>query len=318
MAVPLGHYVTINLVCQSSFGHVRTLGAQAHGATEVRILIARLDGAVRIFPFGNERDHRIGSAGVKLRAVGILQAGHMACEFYGCNLHPQTDSEVGHLVFPGKPGRTNFAFYATLAETARYQHRVELGQLRYALRGDRFRVDVVNLDFGMVLHAGMAQGFVQRFVAVAQIDVFAHHGNADFAFWMLGFIHQFIPAFEVGRRRIQAQFIANEAIQTLLVQHAGHFVNGVHIPHGNDTPFRNIGKKRDLGAFFIRNRSVCTAQQHIGLNANFAQLFGGMLGGLGLEFPGGGNPRHVAQMNKCAGIGTKLEAHLANGLQERQ
>ena len=111
----------------------------------------------------------------------------------------------------------------------------------------------------MVFHACMANGFVQRFVAVAQINVFAHHGNAHFAFWMRGFIYQIIPALQIGRFGDQAQLVANQIVQTLLMQDAWYFVNRVNVPHADDSRFGDVTKQGDFGAFIGWNRSIGTA-----------------------------------------------------------
>jgi len=43
-----------------------------------------------------------------------------------------------------------------------------------------------------------------------------------------------------------------------------------------------------------------------------------MLGRLGLEFPGGGNPRHQCQMDVTGIVAAFLDAHLADGFEKRQ
>jgi hypothetical protein len=65
-------------------------------------------------------------------------------------------------------------------------------------------------------------------------------------------------------------------------------------------------------------RAVGTAHQGIGLDADLAQLLGGVLGGFGLEFACGSDPGHIAQVHKGTVVGAHLEAHLAHGFQEGQ
>ena len=64
----------------------------------------------------------------------------------------------------------------------------------------------------MVAHTGMAQSLIDRLVAVRQLDIFAHHGNAHFALRVLGFIDQVVPAFEVGRLCVDVQAITDEGV----------------------------------------------------------------------------------------------------------
>ena len=150
----------------------------------------------------------------------------------------------------------------------------------------------------MVAHAGMAQSFVDRLVAVRQLDIFAHHGNAHFALRVLGFIHQVVPAFEAGRLRIDVQAIADEGVKALFVQDARHFVDGVDIGHRDDAPCLNIGEQRNLVFLIVRNHAVGAAQQGIGLNANFAQFLDRVLCGLGFEFACRRNPGYIGEVHK--------------------
>ena len=318
VAMALGHHVAVDFVRQRALDDVRTLGAQAHGAAQIGIFIPGFDTAVFVFPFGDQGDDRIRAVGVKFSAVGVFQPGHMAGEFDGGDLHPEADAQIRHLVFTRKTGGTNFAFDAANTKATRYQDGVKLGQLCHVVRGDGFRVDVVDLDAHMVFHAGVANRFIERFVAVTEFHILADHDDVDVALRVCGFIHQVIPAFQVRRRRVQAQFVADQPVQALFVQHAGHFVDGVHVPHRDHSPVRHVGEKRYFFPLFIRDGAVGTADERIGLNADFAQLLGGVLGRLGFEFTGGCNPGHIAQVHKGAVVGPHLQAHLAHGLQERQ
>ncbi|MDT4841795.1 hypothetical protein FQZ97_756680 [compost metagenome] len=177
---------------------------------------------------------------------------------------------------------------------------------------------MVDLHAHMVAHAGVAQGLVDRLVAVRQVDVFADHGDPDFTLRMLGLVDQIVPALEAGRRRVQAQLVADQAVQALLVQHARHLVDGVDVPHGDHAPFGHVREQRDLGALVVGNRAVGAAQQHVSLDADGAQFLGGVLRGLGLELAGGGDPGHVAQVHEGRVVRAHAQAHLAHGFQEGQ
>ena len=104
----------------------------------------------------------------------------------------------------------------------------------------------------------------------------------------------------------------------MFVEHARDFVNRVHIPHGNHAPQGHVGEQRNFVALFGGNGPVGAAHQRVGLDADFAQLLGGMLGGFGLELACGGNPGDVAQVHKGAVVSAELQAELAHRLQERQ
>src|SRR5674476_277087 len=316
--MPLRHHVAVDLVRQSAFDHVRALRTQTHGAAQVGVLIAGFDAAVFILPLGDQGDHRMRTGRVKLGAVGIHQPRHVARKFDGGHLHSEANAEVGHFVFTGKLGSTNFAFDATYAKAARHQNGVKPRQLRDVFGCDAFRIDVANLHPYMIFHAGMAQRLIERLVAVTQVHILADHHNVDVALRMLDFIHQVVPSLQIRWVRIQMQLVANQAIEALLVQHARHFVDRVHIPHRDHGPIGHIGKERYFFALFSRNWAISAADQGVRLNANFAQLLGGVLRWFGFEFARRRAPWHVAQMHKGAFVVTELETHLAHRLQKRQ
>ena len=91
--------------------------------------MALFDAAIGVFPLGDERDDRIGGVGLKLGAVGVCQARHMAGVFDGGDLHAQANAQVRHFVFTRKTGRANLAFDTALAKTTGHQDRVKARQL---------------------------------------------------------------------------------------------------------------------------------------------------------------------------------------------
>lgn len=71
---------------------------------------------------------------------------------------------------------------------------------------------------------------------------------------MLHRMNELAPDRQVGLWRRQLQLVADDSIQSLIVQHLRNLVDGIDIPDGNDGIFPDIGKKRNLGAFIIRDR----------------------------------------------------------------
>ena len=117
----------------------------------------------------------------------------------------------------------------------------------------------MDIDACMVLHASVAQGFVQRFVAVGQIHILAHHGDGDFLLGVLDFVDQSIPSAEVCGWCVDVEFFTNQAVESLLVQHAGDFVNRVDVPHGDNAPLRDVREQADFFFFFGWNWAICPA-----------------------------------------------------------
>ena len=102
------------------------------------------------------------------------------------------------------------------------------------------------------------------------------------------------------------------------MQHTGHFVDGVYVPHADYTPTWHVGEQADFVFFVVGYFAVGAAQQRIGLDTNFAQFLHGVLRRLGFEFACSGNPRQVSEVHKSAVAWALLQAQLAHSLQERQ
>ena len=190
------------------------------------------------------------------------------------------------------------AFDAALSEAAGHQHGVVLGELRNVLFVEGFGVDVFDLHPRVIVDAGMPQRFVERLVGVRKVGVLAAHGDRDFARRVLHLMHQTVPAAQVGGFGQQLQLHAGSARpETLLVQHARHLVDGVHVPHRDHAVRQHVGEQRDLLALFVGNGAVGAAQQHVGLDPGFAQLSRTVCWvGLRLQLAGCGDPRHVGQV----------------------
>ena len=80
----------------------------------------------------------------------------------------------------------------------------------------------------------------------------------------------------------------------------------------------HIGEERNLFALIVRDGPVGAAQEHVGLNADFAQFLHRVLGRFGLELTRSGDPGHVGQVHKGSVGRAHLEAHLPHGLKEGQ
>ena len=168
------------------------------------------------------------------------------------------------------------------------------------------------------MNPGVAQRLVQRLVGIGQIDIFADHADLHLVLRMLQRIDQLVPGREVGRARRHTERKADDLVEALLVQHRGHLVDRIGVPHGDDGVVRNIGKQRDLGALLVRDRPVGATQQHVRRDADLAQLLHAVLGRLGLQFARHRNERDQRQVYEAARAAAQPQAHLARRLDERQ
>ena len=112
--------------------------------------------------------------------------------------------------------------------------------------------------------------------------------------------------------------VDHDLVQPLVVQHQRDAVDGVRIHGRDDGLFRNVGEQRDLAALALGQWPVHAAQQHVGLDADGAQFLHRVLGGLGLQLPGGGNKRDQGQVDYEGVPRPYVLAELADRLEEGQ
>src|SRR5690606_24005662 len=210
------------------------------------------------------------------------------------------------------------AFGAALAEAARHQDGIEVLELVGAAGFDIFGIDVFDVDLGTRMDARVYQRFGQRLVRFGEVDVLAHHADRERVLRVLERVDQVVPHGQVGRRRGQAQGLADDVVHALLVQHGRNLVDGVGVPHRDDGVQRHVGEHRDLGALVVGDGTVGPAQQQVGIDADLAQLLHRMLGGLGLEFARRCDEGHQGQVHEGGVVAAQAQAHLAGGFQEGQ
>ena len=99
----------------------------------------------------------------------------------------------------------------------------------------------------------MADCFIDRFIGVVQLDIFADNPNADPVLGRDQFSENFLPMGHVRGRNIQPQAVADQIIQALALQHERNFVNGVlHVDFLDDRFVGNIAEEGDFLAQFLR------------------------------------------------------------------
>ena len=94
------------------------------------------------------------------------------------------------------------AFYTASTETAGNDNAVNV--FKYGIKIDiitfqRFRVDPVNINFGFISNARMAQGFSNAQIGIVQGYIFTDQGNFQFFFRMINIIDHLFPVFHITR-----------------------------------------------------------------------------------------------------------------------
>ena len=293
------------------------LRPQTHGAAQIGALAALLDAACGILPLGNQTHYRVSAGHVELGRVGVGPTYHVTGVLDHCHLHAEADTQVRDLVLAGVLHGLDLAFHATQTEAARHQDGIDTFEQRGALVLDVFGVDITQVDLGAVLDAGVTHRLDQRLVRIEQFHVLANHGDGDFFFRVeLGIDHA-IPLGQIGAATLQAETLDDEVVQTLGMQHARNFVDGVDVFQADHRTLFDVGEQGDLAARGHIDRMVGAAHQHVRLQANGAQLLDRMLSRLGLGLAGSGDIRHQSQVHQHGALGAHFHTQLANGFEER-
>src|SRR5271169_735851 len=187
---------------QGTWNQFRLLGAEPHAAAQVRFFIAHLLAALQILPLGDQGDNRVIRGPIELRTVGAFEGEHIARIFDDGELHSQTNAKIGNGVFARKANRLNLSFDAAIAEAARHQYGVHFLQRRCARALDILRFEIMDVDPGAGLDAGVHQGLVEGNIRVANLHVLADHADVHDGFRvLLGGDHR-APLGKVRGRRV--------------------------------------------------------------------------------------------------------------------
>ncbi len=131
--------------------------------------------------------------------------------------------------------------------------------------------------------------------------------------------HDLVPARQIGARLVrQPEMPEQLGVDPLLVVADRHLVDVRGVERRDHGVRLHVALERDLAPGFGRDRPLGAAKQHVGLDADAAQLAHRMLGRLGLELARRGEIGHQRQMHVGDAIAAELEAELADRLEERQ
>src|SRR5260221_9430429 len=153
---------------------------------------------------------------------------------------------------------------------------------------------------------------------MGKVDILADHGDGDLVLGMLERLDQLFPYFELGRLGDDAELVADNFIEHLLMQHPGNPVDRVRVPDGDHGIGLNVGKQRDFFLFVLGDGPIGAAQERVGLDADPAQLLHRVLRGLGLDLAGALDIRHERQVNVAGVVRAELQAHLSHRFEEGQ
>src|SRR5580765_2888660 len=290
MAVALADFgLPVGGACVAAFGEIAGIGSEAHGAAKL----------VDPFQLAQLIDDAVGGGWIELGGVGVGEAAYVTREFDDQSLHAEADAEVGDLGFARVADGHQHSFDAALAESAGDENAVEGIELGHALRPfQTLGFDPRYVNPAIVGQATVEQGFLEALVGVLIFDVLAYEADGNLARRVLHAAHHFAPASEIAGRRVERQQTQCDIVDALLGKYQRTFVDAFDIARGDDGEGIDVAEERDLLLHVGRQGAFTAAQQNVGLNTNGSQVLDAVLGGLGLQFLGGGDPRDQGYMNE--------------------
>ena len=103
----------------------------------------------------------MGRIGLHLGRVRALEVADIAGVLNQRHMHTQANTEEGNTLLTGIADGFDLALNAAIAEATRHKNRVELRQQANALRFNFLCIDVIDLNAGISLQAGVIQSLVQ-------------------------------------------------------------------------------------------------------------------------------------------------------------
>ena len=218
VTVALGHdFLAVGLARERAGLEFAVVSAEPHRAAlqdNVALLV-------------HQRDDRVRRFHIELDGVGVFQPQHVARELDDRDLQPEAQAVIGNPVFPRVAGGGDLALDAPVAKAAGDQNTVELLKFgQPGLRLEVFGVDADDFHARLVGDAGVAEGFVDGFIGVLQLDVFADHADLHLVLGRLDAADDLGPDILRVGAGLEPELVHDELIKALLLQHEGQLVDG--------------------------------------------------------------------------------------------
>ena len=258
-------------------------------------------------------------ARIQFSAGGIREARQVARPLDHSGLHPQAEAKERHALFPGPADRRDLAVHTTVAETAGHHNGIHaLQQGLRTVRFDLFGADPVQIQGGVLGDTGVPQRLHHREVGIVELDVFAHQRHLHGRSGVAQVVDQLLPGRHVAVMVHQIEHIQHFAAEPLLLEGQRNGIDAVGIQGGDHRPFLHTTETTDLALHLIADRAIAAAHQHIGLDADGAQLLHRVLGGLGFELAGGADEGQQGDVDVSDVASTHIAAEFPNGFEKGQ
>src|SRR5207249_10418938 len=131
----------------------------------------------------------------------------------GGDLHAQAQTQVGQVVLARIARRLDFALDASFTKPAGHQDTAQPTQVLFGpVAFEVLGVDPLDVHAAIIGHAAVADGLVNRFVGVLQLNVLADHADPHSLLRGDQLADDFLPVRHVGGRGVQPQTLADQVI----------------------------------------------------------------------------------------------------------
>ena len=209
----------------------------------------------------HEVDHRVRGGRVELARVGAGQAQHVAGVVDRHHLQAEAQAQARDVVLARVLGGGDLALGAPLAEAAGDDDAVEVVQAPLGQQAlDVLGLDPLELDLAGVVEAAVLERLDDRQVGVLEAHVLADDPDAHRALGAeLDPVDQDLPLAEVGVGAVEAQDLADDVVEALLVQHERDLVEVAGVGGVDDGVDRHVAEVGDLALEALGQRLVAAA-----------------------------------------------------------
>ena len=269
---------------------------------------------------GQQVDDGIRRLGIHLRRVRAVEPDDVPRELGDRDVHAEADAEVRDLALARDAAGEDLPLPAARAEAAGDEHAVDRARAaRRVSSYDMFSASTQRTRTrAAVVQPGVLQRLVHGEVGVLQLHVLADERDLDELAARVDALRQLGPLAEVDVGGLEAELLADEPVEALLLEHLGHEVDVGHVGARDDGAGIDVGEERDLVADVARQLLVRAADDHVGMDTDAAQLVDRVLRRLRLQLAGGLDERHERHVDVHDVLGADLAAELAHRLEERQ
>src|SRR4029453_9361560 len=240
--------------------------------------------------------------------MAVIETKYVARKLDDRRLHAEADAEERETCLACRADRFDHAFDSAHTETAGDKQTVICAEdlARPLARGEQVTRQPRDIDADVVADAAVYERFVNALVAVDELRVLPHHGNANPVTWRDHAIDHRTPGREIRRLSLELETLHHPLVESLFVEADRDLIDRRHVAtldHGSEL---HVAEQRDLAFDILAQRTLRATDENIGLNSDLHELAHGVLGGLGLHLARGGDEWHERQVNEQRVLATDL------------